>query len=105
MDAAAHAEDHDSALARKRSLDQNINLGAKLLTQNKVSEADAAFQDALASYKDEHRAWQMIGKLLLDAGQARRAWPYLKKATELEPQNEVARELFAAATKAREKDA
>ncbi len=105
MDAAAQAENHDAALARKRALDQNINLGGKLLNQGKVSEADAAFQDALKYYKDEHRAWQMIGKCLLDAGQGKRAWPYLKKAVELEPENEVARELFSAASKAREKDA
>lgn len=105
MSAASHSEDHDTALNRKRRLDQNLNLGKKLLEQGKAPEADAAFQEALKFLKDEIRAYQMIGKILVEGGQPRRAWPYLKKAVDLEPQNEAAKELFAAAARAREKEA
>ncbi|MCH5277866.1 MAG: hypothetical protein J1E80_08575 [Desulfovibrionaceae bacterium] len=97
MEDEAGREDRKEAFARKQRLDQAIGLGRRLLEQGKVSEADASFQEALTHYRNEHRAFQLIGKALLDADQPRRAVPYLKKAMELEPGNSVARELLQSA--------
>ena len=85
LEEEAGRESRENAFARKQRLDQALGLGRRLLAQGKVSEADAAFQEAL------------IGKSLFDAGQPRRAVPYLKKAVELEPDNGVARELLESA--------
>lgn len=105
LEEEAGREDHDAALARKRRLDQALNVGQRLLAQGKASEADASFQEALAFYRDEHRVFQLVGKWLLDAGQPRRALSYLRKAVELEPDNAVARDLLDAAGRLREGDA
>lgn len=105
MEAEAGREDHDSALARKRQLDQALLAGQKFLAQGKASEADEAFQTALTHYRNEHRVFQLIGRWLLDAGQPRRAVSYLKKAAELEPENDAVREMYAAALRAREEAA
>ena len=102
LDRQAGQEDHDTALARKIKLDQNFNQGKHLLEQRKPSEADAAFAEALKYYKDEHRIYPMIGKALLDAGEIRRALPYLKKAQELLPQDSSVRELFDTCARMRE---
>ena len=83
--AAAEEEDRAATLARKIRLDQNFNLGIKLLEQGKVSEADASFAEALKSYKDEHRLFALIGKALMGAGEVRRALPYLKRGAEANP--------------------
>ena len=97
LEEEAGRESRENAFARKQRLDQALGLGRRLLAQGKVSEADAAFQEALTQYRDERRVFQLIGKSLFDAGQPRRAVPYLKKAVELEPDNGVARELLESA--------
>ena len=97
LEEEAGRESRENAFARKQRLDQTLGLGRRLLAQGKVSEADAAFQEALTHYRDERRVFQLIGKSLFDAGQPRRAVPYLKKAVELEPDNGVARELLESA--------
>lgn len=97
MGEEAGRENPRDAFARKQRLDQALGLGRRLLAQAKVSEADAAFQEALTCYRDEHRVFQLIGKLLLEADQPRRAVPYLKKAVELEPDNAAARRLMETA--------
>jgi tetratricopeptide (TPR) repeat protein len=102
MEEDAGIEEHDAALARKRQMDQSLILGQKLLAQGKTSEADASFQQAVGFYRNEHRLFQLIGKLLLDAGQPRRAVSYLKRAVEAEPDNSVARELYNTALGNRE---
>lgn len=80
-------EDSAVALARKQKIDHAYNLGLKLLEQKQVSEADASFAEAVACYRDEHRLFMLIGRAMLDGGEARRAMPYLKRFSELEPQN------------------
>lgn len=80
-------EDHATALARKQKIDQNYNQGMKLLEQQQISEADACFAEAVTCYKDEHRLFLLIGKSLMEAGEPRRALPYLKRFSELEPDN------------------
>lgn len=97
LEEEAGHESREAAFARKQQLDQALGVGQRLLAQAKVSEADAAFQEALTHYRDEHRVFQLIGKSLLDAGQPRRALSYLKKAVEAEPDNAVARGLLEAA--------
>lgn len=80
-------EDHDAALARKQKLDHAFNQGVKLLEQKQISEADASFAEAVNYYKDEHRLFLMIGKALMDAGEVRRAIPYLKRGTEVDSED------------------
>jgi len=85
MKEAAEAEDHDDALARKIKIDQAFNIGKKLLEQGKVSEADASFAESVLAYKDEHRLFCMIARLLVDANEVVRAGPYLKKGLDVQP--------------------
>jgi predicted Zn-dependent protease len=82
---AAEAEDHESALIRKVKIDQAFNIGKKLLEQGKVSEADASFAESVLAYKDEHRLFCMIARLLVDANEVVRAGPYLKKGLDAQP--------------------
>ncbi len=80
-------EGFDDAMGRKQKLDQALNMGLKLLEQGQASEADANFAEALTHYKDEHRLFLFIGKALLDAGEVRRALPYLKRGSEANPED------------------
>jgi tetratricopeptide (TPR) repeat protein len=82
---AADMEDHESALARKIKIDQSFNAGKKFLEQGKVSEADASFAEAVLAYKDEHRIFCMIARVLVDANEVVRAGPYLKKGLDIQP--------------------
>ena len=66
-------------------------MGQKLVAQGKFSEAEEAFREAVSYYRDEHRLFQMIAKCFIDADQPRRAIDYLRKALEIEPDNEPAR--------------
>ncbi len=89
------AEDHKAALQRKLKIDENLNYGMKSLEQKKPSEADAFFTEAVKHYKTEHALFCMIGKAFMEANEFRRAYPYLKRATEVAPHNVAAKELFA----------
>ncbi len=95
-------EDRQAALARKQLLDKALLTGQKLLAQGKISEADAAFQEALGYYKDEHRVFQLMARLLLEAKQPVRAMGYIKRGLEVEPTNETLAEYSATARKMRE---
>ncbi len=88
-------ESREVAKQRKLRLDKAYTIGIKLLKVDKVSEADQAFQEAVKSYKDETKIFSMISTALLDAKEPVRASTYLKKAIELEPQNEDVKELYA----------
>lgn len=83
----AGREDWEAAFKRKQKLDQSLNLGLRLLAQGNVSEADAAFAEAVTYCKDEFRLYGIIGKALVDAGEVRRAAPYIKKGQEALPQD------------------
>lgn len=78
-------EDHDAALARKQKIDHAYNLGMKLLSQGDVSEADAAFSEAIRFYRDEDKLFLLIGKALLEAGEVRRAVARLQEGLESLP--------------------
>lgn len=96
--AALDYEDHDTALARKLKLDHAFNLGKRLLDQKQSTEADACFAEAVTCYKDEHSLFKLIGRVLVDAGEVRRAVPYLRRAVELEPDNAEVGDLLRQAT-------
>ena len=91
MGAQAGQESRDEAFARKQKLDRALNMGQKLVAQGKFSEAEEAFREAVSYYRDEHRLFQMIAKCFIDADQPRRAIDYLRKALEIERDNEPAR--------------
>lgn len=98
-------EDKAAAFARKQKIDHNLNLGLRLLAQGQVSEADAAFAEAVSQYKDEHVLFKLIGKALAEAGEVRRAVPYLKKGLEALPQDAEMAALLETVQLARAKDA
>lgn len=87
-------EDRDVAFARKQKLDQALNLGMRFLSQNQISEADAQFAEAVAQYKDEHTMFRLIAKALMEAGEYKRAMPYLKKGLEALPTDQELLDLF-----------
>ncbi len=94
MRGEAETEGHDKALNRKLGIDHALNQGMKLLEQNRVSEADECFSQAVASYKDEHSLFTIVGRALLEANQVRRALPYLKRAAVVNPQSATVKELL-----------
>ncbi len=99
---AAALEDRSKTMDRKVQLDQALNRGMKLLEHKKVSEADESFRIAVSQYKDEHALFRLIGKALLDAGEIRRAYPYLKRGAEVTPDDTAMTDLFAECTRLRE---
>lgn len=101
MAAQAGMESREDAFARKQKMDRAIITGQKLVTQGKFSEAEESFREAVACYRNEHRLFQMIAKSFMDAGQPRRAIDYLRKAVEVEPENEPARRMLEEASSAR----
>ncbi len=86
---AATIENREDAYKRKMRMDKALNIGKKLLTQGKFSEADQAFQEAVKCYKNEHKLFIMITKALCDAQQYKRATTYLKKAKEIFPADDA----------------
>lgn len=88
-------ESVDVLKKRKLRLDKAYNIGLRLLAANKVSEADQAFQEAVKCHKDEDRLFLMIARALCEAEQPVRASTYIKKALELDPSSEEAKELLA----------
>lgn len=91
---AQSRESYEVAAARKLKLDQHFNAGLKLLEQRQVSEADAEFTETLNYYRDEYRVFAFIGKALVEAGEHRRAGPYLKKGLEIAPTDAELLKLF-----------
>lgn len=98
----ANTEEWNIAFARKQKLDQSFNLGAKLLAQKQISEADAAFSESISYCKDEYILYKMIAKLLIEAGEARRAATYVKKGLEVLPKDAELHKLFEVVRRAKE---
>lgn len=80
-------EDYDATLQRKLSLDRCINNGKGYLAQNKFSEADECFAEALKYYKDEIMAFGVMARAMMDAGQYVRALGYVRKGLQERPEN------------------
>ncbi len=87
-------ESHPDAKERKLKIDKAFNTAKKYLSQNKVSEADQAFSEAIKFYKDEHTLFKLIGEALMQAGAPKRAYPYLKKGMEVDGKSPSLQKLF-----------
>ena len=98
-------EDWDAAFQRKQKLDQSLNLGLRLLAQGNASEADAAFSEAVTYCKDEFKLYGIIGKALVEAGEVRRAAPYIKKGQEVLPEDTELAALHEAVLRAKSAEA
>ncbi len=95
----AGREDHAATLARKQKIDHAYNQGLKLLAQGDASGADASFAEAAGCHRDEDRLFTLIGKALVDAGEVRRAVPYLQRGLEIVPDDPELQALLAATGK------
>lgn len=80
-------EDYEETLQRKLNLDRCINDGKAFLSQNKHSEADDCFAEAMKYYKDEIMAFGMMARAMMDAGQYVRALGYVRKGLQEQPKN------------------
>jgi len=98
----ADAEAYSEALGRKKKIDKYLILGKKLLAENKIAEADQAFQESVKYYKDEADLFPYIAKMLLDANQAPRALIYLKKAASLDRDNQNIAQMIQSALSQRD---
>ncbi len=87
IQAAKDRESYEETLARKQKLDKLLGYGKKLLEAGKVQDADSAFQEATALYVDEHSLFRIMGEASMNAGQARMAARYLKRAFKIENQS------------------
>lgn len=94
MREAAEIEEREVALARKIRMDQAYNQGVRHLEQGRASDADACFSEAVANYRNEHSLFGLIGKTLMNAGEARRALPYFKRGVEAKPEDAEMRNLY-----------
>ncbi len=87
-------EDHATALARKLNIDKYLNEGMRYIKENKVSDADQSFSEAIKYYKDEHSLFLLIGEALMEAGAAKRAFPYLAKGVTSAPDEPKMQETY-----------
>jgi len=90
----AESEAYEEALKRKKRLDKQIILGKKYLAEDKIAEADLAFEDSLQYHKDEATLFTYIAKILIDANHEARALPYLKKAIGFDHTDQGARNMM-----------
>lgn len=81
------AEDYETALQRKLSLDRCINDGKSFLSQGKPTEADECFTEALKFYRDEFAAFSMMAKAMLESGQPARALGYVRRGLKERPKD------------------
>lgn len=86
-------EDYDTAIQRKLNLDRCIGNGKAFVSQNKFTEADDCFAEAMKYYKDEIAAFGIMARIMMDAGQYVRALGYVRKGLEKQPANEDLRAL------------
>lgn len=87
-------EPFEQAKARKLKLDQGLNRAMARLEQKQLGEADSLFQEALESYRDEHRVFMYIARAFWDAGSPKRAANYLKKGIAAVPTDMTMRDLM-----------
>jgi len=80
-------EDYVQTLQRKLSLDRCICDGKVFISQNKFTEADDCFAQAMKFYKDEIAAFAIMARAMLDVGQYVRALGYVRKGLEKQPDN------------------
>lgn len=81
-------EDYEETLQRKLNLDRCINDGKAFLAQNRPSEADECFAEAMKYYKDEIMAFGMMARAMMEAGQYVRGLGYVRKGLQQQPNNQ-----------------
>lgn len=81
-------EDYETALQRKLNLDRHLNDGKAFIGQNKFTEADECFSQAMNYYRNEISAFAIMGRAMMAANQYVRALGYLKQGLRLAPKNE-----------------
>lgn len=72
-------EDYESTLQRKLNIDRCLREGKQHLAAGRVSEADAAFVEALSNYKNESSIFAMIARPLMEAGEYVRALGHIRR--------------------------
>lgn len=86
-------EEYEVALARKLNLDRCINDGKAFLNQNKPTEADEKFTEALKYYRNEIAAFSMMARAMMEAGHYARALGYIRKGLKEKPEDPVLTQL------------
>ena len=80
-------EDLDAMRQRKLRIDHAVIKGTKLLAEGNLLEAQRMFRAAVEDYVDEKGLFPLVVSRLLDAGQPKAAFEYLKRALEESPEN------------------
>lgn len=86
-------EDYEAALQRKLNLDHCISDGKAFISQNKFTEADECFAEALKYYRNEIAAFGMMARAMMEAAQYVRALGYVRKGLQIQPGNQDLRRL------------
>ncbi|KHK02116.1 tetratricopeptide repeat protein [Desulfovibrio sp. TomC] len=77
----------DAMRQRKLRIDHAIIKGTKLLADGNLLEAQRNFRAAVEEYVDEKGLFPLLASRLIDAGQPKAAFEYLKRALEEAPEN------------------
>jgi len=81
------SEDIEAMRQRKLRIDHAIIKGTKLLTEGNLLEAQRLFRSAVEEYVDEKGLFPLIASRLIEAGQPKAAFEYLKRALDEAPEN------------------
>ena len=81
------SEDIEAMRQRKLRIDHAVIKGTKLLAEGNLLEAQRLFRAAVEDYVDEKGLFPLIASRLIEAGQPKAAFEYLKRALEEAPEN------------------
>ncbi|MHC1791397.1 hypothetical protein [Solidesulfovibrio sp.] len=81
------SEGLDAMRQRKLRIDHAVIKGTKLLADGNLLEAQRNFRAAVDEYVDEKGLFPLIASRLIEAGQFKAAFEYLKRAVEEAPEN------------------
>uniref|UniRef100_I2Q7E7 Uncharacterized protein n=1 Tax=Desulfovibrio sp. U5L TaxID=596152 RepID=I2Q7E7_9BACT len=96
-------ENLDAMRERKLRIDHAIIKGSKFLADGNLLEAQRNFRAAVEDYVDEKGLFPLIASRLIDAGQFKPSFEYIRRAVEESPDNARAYDfLLTAAGKAEE---
>ena len=77
----------DAMRQRKLRIDHALIRGTRLLAEGNLLEAQRNFRAAVDEYVDEKGLFPLIASRLIDAGQHKAAFEYLKRAIDESPEN------------------
>lgn len=80
-------EDIEAMRQRKLRIDHAVIKGTKLLAEGNLLEAQRNFRAAVEEYVDEKGLFPLLASRLIEAGQPKAAFEYLKRALEESPDN------------------